>query len=137
MKTLIISSIYFPFQYLIDRVAPVCRTNNCSELLTKVLYWHLLPESRRIEQLPLEQTADRLYPMKMTVYGIGNKKDVLSMETYCFCSQKWTIDGHVTLPDTNFERHLAIIDQNVYIFNGNGKESGAIAPSQTVNSQYH
>lgn len=100
--------------------------------MIKTLQWHVLLEPLKNEYLPLEQTIERTWPIKMLAIGGNSKKNSICLESYCFRSKKWTISGHVELPDVKIERHFAVSDGIVYVINGSERELGPVVASQTV-----
>lgn len=87
-------------------------------MLIEVLQWHVLPDPRKVDYLPLEQTAKRTKVLIMTAIGGDIEDDSISVESYCFQSKKWTVFWKINLPNAKLERHFAVNDTVGYIVNG-------------------
>lgn len=113
-------------------MAPICRANNCSDLLIKTLQWHVLPETQRNGLFPAEQTADRSWPSKIIVIGGNEDKNVITMEAFCFNTNKWITTFQFKLPKEKVERTFALNENNVYIVGGNNRGLGPTVASKDV-----
>lgn len=107
---------FFRFQYLCEKVQPVCEPNNCSDLLIKVFNWHLLPEPKRLGMLPVKQTTKRTNSLKMLVIGGNEPSDIISMESYCSRSKKWILREQIECSiEIDEGTQLTVIDETVYV----------------------
>lgn len=107
-------------------------SSDCSELLSKALQWHVLPDSERAELLPIEQTIKRTWPFKILVIGGTEHTNEVKMEYYCFRSKNWEEMGDVQLSDEKIERNFVFLNENIYMMSGCERELGPMVASQSV-----
>lgn len=75
--------------------------------------------SKRLKLLPAKQTTNRSGLLKLLVIGGNDTEDVISMESYCPYTNKWTLCGEIKFPVYIRYSRLAVIDETVYVVEEN------------------
>lgn len=84
-------------------------------MLENVLNWYFLPESKRSQLFSVKQTTKRSGLLKMLIIGGNDSDDVISMESYCPYSNKWTLCAEIKFPVVIREYPFAVFNETVYV----------------------